>query len=306
MNRPSRLSKNFEGFIKRRAEFNVLYPTERVFEIPQAFKLVPEVLRINPDPAKGEVWSIGERQNELGVNTEMFALTYRSLQKIAQTAEIIFDPRYTRRTDGGLNPRRAEYTATGMLRKPDGQWINVTQTKEIDLDVIQSEVQNQIEQDAAMQGGLNVSRNGMEQLLALGTSDFTREVSRRVSAKMLFWRKNIVLVALAGAHKRVIRSLLLIKDLYTAEELERPFVIPRVSLDTDYLLNDLQLNQSVRNAYLEVTLGLLGPERIPGVSLRKVAKTLHVTIHPSPDVPKANREENEAPTNGNGQTGGPQ
>jgi len=302
MNKTSRLPKHFEGFLKRRDEFNVLFPTERIFEIPEAFKLVPELVWINPNPAVGDIWEIGEREDENGEMQQMYALTNQALRKIAQAAEITFDPKNTNRSDDGTNPRRVEYQATGLLRKPDGQWISITQAKEIDLDVIESEYKTELEAEAAHEG-LKVSKNGTECALMLGTPECSKEISRRLSAKMLMWRKNKMAFAITGAYKRVIRSLLLIKDYYTLSELNKPFVIPRVSLDTDVLLENIELRKKLEGASIEFSINLFGPPTEPPTTPRVIPPKLVAEISKKQKV-RPSGDENKA--NGAPQTGGGQ
>lgn len=257
MEHKSRLPKKFRYYLKRE-EFNVLFPSEKIYEISDVFKLVPEIVTVDTNLAAGDIWELGEQVDEHGQKQLIYALTNRALQRIAQAAEITFDPRYTHRTDDGKNPRRVEYQATGMLRKSDGQWMTITQSKELDLDVIELETRNELEAEAA-RGELKVTRNGIEQTLGQGTPECTKEIAHRVSAKMLMWQKNKLAFAITGAYKRVIRSLLLIKDFYTIQELEKPFVVPRVSLDTDLLLSEVELRKHFANAFLDTSVNMYGP-----------------------------------------------
>lgn len=290
MEQKHRLPKKLSYYLRRREEFNILYPSESVFEISNAFKLVPEIVMIDTDPAAGDIWKMGERQKENG-RQQVYALTNRALQRIAQAAEITFDPGHTYRTDDGRNPRRVEYQASGALRKPDGQWLIVTQAKEIDLDVVESEIRTDLEEEAE-HGDLKATRNGIEYTLSHNTPECAREINHRVSAKMLLWQKNKIAFAITGAYKRVIRTLLLIKDFYTMEELQRPFVVPRVSLDTDLFLEDVEIKKRLISDLLVSSANVFGPPTESPVGNRTVRSPMAVQTCGGKTAPRRRDQKN--------------
>jgi len=266
--------KKFSYYFKKADAFNILYPVEHVIEISNAFRLIPEIITVDPRPAAGDIWDMGERKNDQGEMCRAYVLTNRALQRIAQAAEITFDPRHTHRTDDGRNPRRVEYQATGLLRRQDGHWMSITQSKEIDLDVIESEIRTELEV-AAAGSGLTISRNGKEQILRPDNPECAREIARRIAVRMRLWKRNKVTFALTGATKRVIRALLLIKDFYTMEDLKKPFVVPRVSLDIDRLLEDGEIKKHFTASFLEQSLSVFGPMSEPERSRAAIGLGVH-------------------------------
>lgn len=256
----AKATRRFEDYLTLRDQFNVICPTETVLEISPLHKLVPEIVVIDSDPAHGEVVRIGVQFERGTENQPVFFLSKHGLEKLAQAAGIVFDPRNTRRTDDGKNPRRVEFQATGAMQKPDGSWITVSHSKEIDLDAIEWETRSSLI-SAALDEAVKITRSGKEHVLQHGTSECTKEIDRRVAKTMLFWQKNKVAVADTGAHNRVVRSLLLLKPFYSRDELAKPFVVPHVALNTKYILKDPESRRRFIQSAFTLSYGIFGPPR---------------------------------------------
>jgi hypothetical protein len=59
MSRQPAVPRKFEDFLKKRDEYNIIFPSEKVLEISPVHKLIPEVIRISADPEDGDVWRVG-------------------------------------------------------------------------------------------------------------------------------------------------------------------------------------------------------------------------------------------------------
>jgi len=260
MSRQPAVPRKFEDFLKRRDEYNIIFPSEKVLEVSPVHKLVPEVIRISADPKDGDVWRVGYGTDEKGGWTEIFSFSKRGLQRIAQAAGIVFDPRFTRRSDDGHNPRRVEFQASGSIQKPDGTWYSVTHSKEVDLNQVEAEERMRLERDA-LDGEIKVGEGDQARVLQHGTPECTKEMERRLRHTMMMWNKNKVAFADTGAHNRVVRALLILKPFYTKEELSKPFVLPRVSLNVDYLLKSVDLKQHFIEGGLTTIFQMFGPPK---------------------------------------------
>jgi len=257
MTKRKQYSKRFDDYLKNHESYNILYPTNRILKLSGPFTLVPEIITLKTHPSQGDVWDLGVKQIDPATRESVYGIRRKALLRIAQAAQIVFDPRYTKRTDNALNPLRIEYQAVGMLRKPDGQWLSIVHSREIDLEVIETEYRAAIEHEAE-EMRLKIHKQGQEHILIMGTPECTKEITRQVNAKMLMLKKHKLSYAIAGAYSNVIRSLLLIKDYYTKAELDKPFVVPRVSVDTDRLLADIETRNKMKDGFYSTSMNLYG------------------------------------------------
>lgn len=121
-----------EDFVRSRAlwqqeQYHVLCPAVNMSGIAQSHGLVASVVRINPDPAAGEVYI-----DKLFCDDEKgeVALAKIGLSKIMQCAGITV---LTERTDPRTIPHYWEMRATGRWRGFDGAIQEIQQTVEYDL-----------------------------------------------------------------------------------------------------------------------------------------------------------------------------
>lgn len=263
----SSLPKKLDDFPKDR--FNVLYPSQSIIEISPLQKLSFEVVTIDPDPNNKEVFKVGSHKE--GENwVDDYALAKPALEKIAHAAGIIFDPNTTRRVDDQRNPRRVEFQATGALKKPDGTWITDTKTKEIDLDALEAETRQNLEKQA-QDGNLHVGSGKDKRKLAFGTPECKAEIERRVRDKMIQVQKFKVALADTGAHNRVIRALLALKPSFSKRDFEKPFVVPHLTLNTEFALADPEMRRELIRQASGSTASVFGgglPEARPVAQLQ--------------------------------------
>ncbi|MCX6141701.1 MAG: hypothetical protein NTZ35_00630 [Ignavibacteriales bacterium] len=263
MRQRAKRTKQFSYYLERKEHFNVLFPSEQIVPVSSLLVLSPEIVHIDPDPINGDVYHLQERGKQPAGFRDEFVITKRGLEKIARAAGIRFDPKYTRRSDDGRNPRRVEFQAVGSIQKPDGSWYSVCRSKEIHLDVIEQELRDEIE-SAATSEGLTTEIQGEQRRLAYGTEECAREITRRIAREMLKRRKNMVATADSGAYSRVVRSLLNLQTSYSHDELHRPFVVPSVALDLDYVFNHNWVRDAFINAELASVVSIFGPVRDDG------------------------------------------
>jgi len=258
MSRQPTVPKRFEYFLKRKDDYNVIFPSEKVLNVSPLHKLIPEVIRLSADPEDGDVWNVALDRDRGERGSEILSFSKRGLQRIAQAAGIAFDPEHTRRTDDTRNPRRVEYQATGSIQKPDGTWYTVTHSKEIDLDLVENEQRARLESEARKNRAIASQLNLSDDTVVDAAAD-AEELERRVRQTMLIWTKHKVAFADTGAHNRVIRALLILKPFYTREELSRPFVLPRVSLNVEFMLKSLEFKEHLLEGGLTWVWNIFGP-----------------------------------------------
>jgi hypothetical protein len=256
MRRNLKRASPFSHYLEKKDEFNVLYPSDKLLSISPIHTLTPEVVLIDSDPTNGEVFQAhGSSADKFH---DAFVIAKRGLEKIAWAAGIQFHPKYTRRTDDGRNPRRVEFQAVGSIQKPDGSWYSISRSKEVDLDALSGDIKRALE-DEARTLGLVAEREGTKRRLVFGTEECASEISLRLEREVLSLRKNMVAMADSGAYSRVVRSLLNIRPTYTYEELQRPFVVPAVALDVEYLISQIWAKERFIKGGLTTTFNLFGP-----------------------------------------------
>lgn len=186
-----------------------------------------------------------------------FALGKSSLQKVASALSIQWDPRYTGIVESDKTRSRAK--AVGMMRKPNGEVVTITEEKTIDLDVERDNEKAKAEKNS--QGGRVVRWEGNRPIKEPWPSEAERirwtelEIENAIKQKRRFKDE----LANTGAKDRVIRAFLALKSTYTADELSRPLAFPRVTTDTSKLLSDPRTRATAISMIGYASASLFGP-----------------------------------------------
>lgn len=206
---------------------NVLVPTQHLQQVSPWHAARTSVVQINPDPNAGDVFNVGRRYNESKKAYEdLFSLAKPALMRIAAAAGIVWNWR-----ESGpqiLQKDYVVYRAVGALRLPDGSWQPIVATKEIDLTVIEEETY-----EANLKKALEYASDPKKRGYLKGMAP-EQWAQAQTKAALIQWRKNKLMRAETGAMLRVIRAALGMKSQYTREELEKPFIVPRIDFSPDY------------------------------------------------------------------------
>lgn len=237
---------------------NLMLPTQTFGQIVGEYdKIVIEVVTVDSDPAAGEVAPVGDKKS----------LGRVPLEKIASAVGMIWDPAQTTIIESSERKSRAK--ATAALRKPNGEWIVLSEEKTVDLDAFEEEQRLSIEEKAE-KGNFTLdvaewgtSKSGKRYPLRFppwkDDAERQRVVDLAVRKAMLSFRKFKDERAMTGAKERVIRAILAIKSAYTDDELSRPFAFPRVIPDTSKMLADPGLRASAIARMTGSSAELFGP-----------------------------------------------
>lgn len=205
---------------------NMLVPTTSLQQVSPWHAARVSMVQANPDPESGDVFKVGRIKNEQGRWIDIFSPAKPLLMKIAAAAGIVWNWRESGPI--AVQKNYVCYKAVAALRLPDGTWQSVMATKEIDLDVIEDETYesniNKAEKWAA-------DPDERSYLKGLSPEEWARKQTR---SNMIQWRKNKLMRAETGAMLRVIRAALGMKSQYTREELQKPFIVPRIDFSPDY------------------------------------------------------------------------
>lgn len=230
-------------------ECNVLVPTTSLQQVSPWHAARTSTVQISPDPNSGDVFKVGSRLVD-DKYANLYSPAKPALMRIAAAAGIVWNWRDSGTT--ALEKNYVCYRMVGAMRLPDGTWQPVLGTKEIDLEVIEEETMEANMKKALEMAG---SKNEKERakLDNLAPEEWVR---RQTRSSMIQWRKNKLARAETGAMLRVIRAALGLKSQYTAEELKKPFVVPRIDFSPDY--NDPQVRQMLLANGAAAMAGLYG------------------------------------------------
>lgn len=182
-------------------EYNILAPTVHMDGgLPAGTRLVVTEVKINPDASRTgpkEVFPLPGGALLVGKP---------GLDKIANAAGVSWDNE--ERKDPRNHPHYVEAFVAGTITDFDGSTRKITGSKTVDL-----------RQDAG--GGIP-------------GKDYDEITTKNKSPdrQLMEARKFIAEIAFSKAKNRAIASALGIKRSYTADELKKPFIIPKLALDT--------------------------------------------------------------------------
>lgn len=196
-------SKIFDQFPEQ--NYNVLAPRTHMDGLPAGTRLAITEVMVNPDKNAGEVFPIAGGQLLIGKP---------KLDAISAGAGISWLEE--KRTDPNTHPHYVEMFVRGKVTDFDGTVREITGTKAIDL-----------REDA----GGGIPGKDYDEIVTKARGART---PRDPSGQLMEARKFIHEIAASKAKNRAIASALGIKRSYTREQLGRPFVIPKLVLDTNH------------------------------------------------------------------------
>jgi hypothetical protein len=231
---------------------NFLLPTQTFGQVIGEYdKVVIEIVQIDPD------------EDAFPITKEKFSLGKRPLMAIANALGIIWDPRTTTVIESIERKSRAK--ATGAMRKPNGEWIIISEEKTVDLDAYEEE-QRIAKQEDADKGPIidwKQSERGRSYPVRgkwNSAAEKATFVDREVKKAMLQFRKFKDERAMTGAKERVIREFVALKNTYSRDELSKPFAFPRVIPDTSKMLEHPEVRKAAIEKMTGAVSSIFGPQ----------------------------------------------
>lgn len=215
---------------------NILMPSTMIGGLSEFHTPVIEIVQLSANPSDGDVYK--------DTQSGKFRLTKQALVKLANCAGISWHPYETKRVDNRSDRNYVAYQAVGGIRKADGSSIAFKAEYDMDFEVIQEELTNQY--TAKAQTGSDEHKK--------------KYIEDSVKREILFKRKHKVKLCESGAMNRVIRSLLGLKNGYTAAELSKPFVTVRIVIRPDY--TDKDVRRQMMSAAVKSMTGIYGDEMV--------------------------------------------
>jgi len=241
------------------SQVNLMLPTQTFGEVlGQYDRVTIEVVTVDPDPKAGEVAEIGGKK----------ALGRVPLEKIGAAVGIIWDPANTTILESTSKKSRAK--ATGALRKPNGEWIVLSEEKSVDLEALEEEQRLSLEKKAEKGnpdgkvlewGEVKGSSKKYPKRFEPWKNEEQKKtwLERALRESLLQYRKFKDERAMTGAKERCIRALLAIKHAYTDEELKKPFAFPRVLPDVNKMLANPEVRQAAIDRMTGAASSIFGP-----------------------------------------------
>jgi hypothetical protein len=186
-------------------QYNVLMPVPAL-STNDVNSVTIETVTISPNPNDGEVYAPTGGRGAL-------ALRKPALFKLASAAGIQWHPTECKRVDNLSNPDLVIYRAVAAVRKPSGEPMIMSASYELYLPDVEAEIRFNYE---------NKQRKDPKKY---------PDIDYLVKRDILQIRKYKHELAETKAMLRVIRAMLTIKSTYKAQELQRPFAIPRIDFD---------------------------------------------------------------------------
>lgn len=262
--------------------YNIVLPTEQIFQLSPLQRIHFEILHIDTDPTHNEIYQVfggGGTPDEDDDSTASskpksggrYGLGKGAVDKFANAVGLIWVPEHCHRMDDGQNPNLALFQACGIIKKPDGSFITVTQTYELDVTIREAELKLKYEHKTKRDGTPYYTKN---------------DIAYRVQKEGLRLRRFKTSLAESGAQTRVIKKILALKSWYTLEELKKPFAVPKVSLDINYLLaNPDTRAQAIRQA-IGAENAIFGARMLPSGEKEQIETASFVDLGASKVTPE--------------------
>lgn len=190
--------------------------------VPAMHRPVVVVVHIDPDPNKKEVYP------QKGGGLSLSAIGWK---KIGDALDVQLDTAKCGRLDNGADPDRVEYRMVGRIKALDGTWHTIMGDKEIRMQNVIEELTDSKRERAKKY--LDDPKDGPAFKRVYPDPEVW--VQEQVRQEALQIRKHLLARAQTGAFARMIK-MKGIRETYTAQELQRPFVFPKLVAEFD--MND--------------------------------------------------------------------
>jgi len=229
----------------REQDANMLCPTTKIDGLSDWHDVVVDSISLSVNPDDGDIYK--QRDND-----SKSILTGQALQKLAVCAGVVWNPRETKATT--LEKNYVAYNAVGCIRKTDGQMVCFQAEYDIDMDVIEDEIREKYEFKRREWLDENYNKTWFKKMSPANQKAY---VDKKINEELNFKRRHKTKLAATGAKNRVIRALLGIKKGYTAAELQKPFVMPRVIIRPDF--SDPEVKRTMMQVAIQSMTGVYGP-----------------------------------------------
>lgn len=190
--------------------------------IPAMHRPVVVSVQIDTNPANKEVYQ------QRGGGLSLSAIAFK---KLADAMGIQWVQEECGRIDDGKDPDLVHYRMVGLIKALDGTWRKILGDKEIRISVIEEELTDSYRERAEKYA--NDPKDGPGFKSRYPTPQAVEGwVAEKVRQDALQMRKHMLARAQSGALARATKSIG-IRETYTAQELMKPFVFPKLVFSPD-------------------------------------------------------------------------
>jgi len=250
--------------------WNIITPAITTEGLTPLHSVTVEHIELSPNPKDGDVYSHDK---------DKMIINKHGLQKLSNLAGIeMID---TMRTDNGSDRQYISFKAGGFIRKADASVVMCVKTYAMDFEVIEEKVLELYQEKmkkwckdkAKTAWPNNLTENQRQEYINFNAR---KEVRRR--------REYKVQLCESGAQARVMRDLLGLKAFYSPAELQKPFVVVRITLKPDY--EDPAIKMMLTQAAISASGQVFG--HAPGYppALAAPAAPAAQITHEDPDIPE--------------------
>ena len=261
--------KELEKYKKEKV--NMLGPSINIEELSPFHKIVFDSIALSVDASVGDAYKYKDAYKG---KPAQYIITGAGLQKLAVVAGVRWDPAETKITS--ISHKYVACAAVGCIRRIDGTNACYKAEADQDVDVILDE----IEESFKLKKKKWAEDKWFQKLGADGQDDYINAAKRKEAN---FRKKHKTKIASTDARSRVLRPLLMLKKTYTAEELNRPFVMARVILAPDY--SDKNVQRLMLSAAINAQTNVFGSAPATAIESQPI------------DIPPENYEVHEVPPN---------
>ena len=187
--------------------------------IPPMHRPVLVTVQIDQNPAHGEVYK--QRENTLSLSGLAF-------KKLGDAMGIQWNPDECRRTDDGRDPDYCSYRMCGKVKALDGTWRVILGDKEIRMSVVLEELTESKKRELE-KGMADPEQANRIRAKFANPQDWVKEEVRKEALQI---KKHMLSRCQTGALCRATKSIG-IRETYTAAELSKPFVFPKLVFSPD-------------------------------------------------------------------------
>lgn len=236
----------------RKDNCNILLPSQRLGALLSDFHHpVLDYVELSQEPDQGDVY-VQEKGNQK--KPTKYAVTKRGLQKLAMCAGVMWDYANTHRTDDRRDPNYVSFQAVGGVKTATGEiWFKADY--DLDFEVILDELE-ELYRGKAEYYEKDDTKEG-QWWHKFSEDQKEGWIQKCIRRDLLQKRKHKLKLCETGAMNRVIRALLNMKATYSRDELKKPFVVARITVQPDW--SDPKVREEMNRESLKSILGVYGP-----------------------------------------------
>jgi len=233
----------------RKEGANLLLPSTSIAGLSEFHAPVVDSVYLSPNPDDGDVYPADNSKD-----CKKFRPTKTAISKLSICAGLLWHPTETRRTDPMNDKNYISFQAVGGIRKADGAVVWFKAEYDLDFEVIEQELLDLYSKKVEYwKQGQKTDEQFKNEKLAYINSCVRRDLLQK--------RKHKLKLCETGAMNRVVRFLLGLKQAYTVQELQKPFVMVRIVFQPDY--NDEKVRQIMLEKGLSAQAAVYGGGSVP-------------------------------------------